>query len=155
MFVEDRLAQFATLRIADVGSQEVHGGTYRGHFTRDGWQYVGFDEIAGNNVDVVLTPQTLAEHREQFDVVVSGQCLEHVLRPWEWIHDVVSLAKPGALIWIIAPNTWKFHECPRDCWRVFPDGLRALFESAGLTVIYSRMIGSDTFGLARKPEVQP
>lgn len=150
IFVEDYLDKLETLKIADVGSQDING-TYHNLFTRDGWDYIGFDECSGKNVDVVMTQETLIEHFHQFDVVISGQTLEHTLRPWEWVQDVATLAKPGGLIWIIAPNTWAFHEFPRDCWRVFPDGLRALFESVKLETIYSRMVGADTFGLARKP----
>ena len=150
LFVEEHLADRSTLTIADVGSQNVNG-TYRSLFGRDGWQYVGFDEVEGDNVDIVLTPETLAEHRETFDVVISGQTLEHTLKPWQWIKDVASLANPGGMVWIIAPNTWAFHEFPRDCWRIWPDGLRALFGEAGLDVVYCRMIGHDTYGLARKP----
>lgn len=150
LFVEDRLHGLGPLRIADVGSQNVNG-CYRPLFEVDGWQYVGFDEVEGANVDVVMTPQAIVDHREQFDVVISGQTLEHTLKPWRWILDVASLAKPGGLVWIIAPNTWQFHEYHRDCWRVWPDGLRQLFDEACLETIYSRMVGADTFGLARKP----
>lgn len=149
IFVEERLLSLGPLRIADVGAQDVNG-SYRKLFDREGWEYVGFDESHGKNVDVVLTPETLAANRDLFDVVISGQTLEHTLKPWVWIREVASLAKPGGLIWIIAPNTWMFHEFPRDCWRVFPDGLRALFDEAGLKTLYSRMVGADTFGLACK-----
>jgi 2-polyprenyl-3-methyl-5-hydroxy-6-metoxy-1,4-benzoquinol methylase len=149
IFVADHLAQNATLRVADVGAADVNG-TYKPLFARDGWEYVGFDQSPGKNVDVVMTAETIAERANSFDVVISGQTLEHVRMPWVWIHDVKALAKPGGLIWIIAPNTFQYHAYPLDCWRVFPDGLEALFEWAELEMIYSRMVGIDTFGLARK-----
>jgi hypothetical protein len=36
--------------------------------------------------------------------------------------------------------------------RVWPDGLRALFEDAGLTEIACDRMAVDTYGTARKPE---
>lgn len=150
MFVDQSLMSRWGLRIADVGSCDVNG-TYRKLFERNDWQYVGFDMVQGPNVDVVLTPETLAEHAGQFDVVVSGQTLEHVPRPFQFVQQLASLLKPGGLLWVIAPNTFHFHEHPVDCWRVWPDGLRATFEDAGLDVVYCSKVGIDTFGLARKP----
>jgi hypothetical protein len=35
----------------------------------------------------------------------------------------------------IAPVSWPYHEAPVDCWRMYPDGLCALYEDAGLEVL--------------------
>ena len=141
------------LSIADVGSFDVNG-TYRPLFIRDNWRYVGFDIRAGGNVDVVLYGhddwQLQAEHREAFDVVISGQCMEHVAAPWRWIKNVASLMRPGALLWLAVPNTEVFHEHPIDAWRVWPDGMRAIFAEGGLTEILCEVHGPDTIGIARK-----
>jgi hypothetical protein len=79
------------LLIADVGSFEVHGA-YRPLFDKPGWRYVGFAIKAGANVDVVLSSsdgwELSQEQIATFDVVISGQCFEHVARPWRWIKDV-------------------------------------------------------------------
>ena len=32
----------------------------------------------------------------------------------------------------IAPVSWPYHEDPVDCWRIYPDGLRALYDEVGL-----------------------
>jgi SAM-dependent methyltransferase len=140
-------------RIADVGAS-AEGGCYRHSFDNPEWEYVGFDIHAGGNVDVVLSDpedwQLDSKYVESFDVVISGQTLEHVRRPWKWIKDVASLCKSGGLIWICAPNTWEFHEFPIDCWRIWPDGMRALFAEAGLVEISCFYKGPDTIGIARK-----
>ncbi len=144
------------LRIADVGSFDVNG-TYRPLFARGHWKYVGFDIRGGPNVDVVLaTPDSSSieiqpEHLETFDVVISGQTMEHVRAPWRWFPGVVSLCKPGGLVWLCVPNDEKFHEYPIDCWRIWPDGMRALFAESGLTELVCRAQGPDTFGIGRKP----
>ena len=144
------------LRIADVGSIDING-CYRELFDRAGWEYVGFDIRPGPNVDVVLQLDDAGRWlspgvgRETFDVVISGQCMEHVAAPWLWIHDVTSLCRPGGLIWLSVPNTEVFHEHPIDAWRCWPDGMRAIFHEAGLTEILCRAAGPDTVGIARKP----
>lgn len=87
-----------------------------------------------------------------FDVIISGQCLEHVRKPWLWIKQISQLAKFNGLIWITAPNTWCFHEYPIDCWRVWPDGLRALFDEAGFETLEAYTTGPegyDTVGIAK------
>jgi SAM-dependent methyltransferase len=139
------------LNIADVGSLNVNG-TYRDLLNHEGWTYTGFDMRPGGNVDVQHEFGTgLPEQfREAFDVAVSGQCMEHVAAPWRWIVDVAALLKPGGLLWLSVPCVEVFHEHPIDCWRVYPDGMRAIFREAGLTEIMCYVSANDTVGVARK-----
>lgn len=141
--------------IADVGSYDVNG-TYRPLFKRHNWKYTGFDIMGGPNVDIVLTPnyewQLDASHIQAYDVVISGQTMEHVRMPWRWIQDVVRLVPPMGTICLIVPNTEVFHEHPEDCWRVWPDGMRGLTEDAGLEEIECYAHGPDTFGVFRRPD---
>jgi hypothetical protein len=137
-------------KVADVGSADVNG-TYRDLF--EGFDYTGFDIEPGEGVDVVLGSEKWDidnSHLHSYDFVISGQVLEHTRRPWLWILDVASLCKPGGTVWICAPNEWRFHEYPIDCWRVFPDGMRALLEDANLSVIDCFSRKRDTVGIAVK-----
>ena len=153
-FVNRFLDKGDTLKIADVGSIDLNG-TYRECLTGPNWSYTGFDLWPGNNVDVVLASAeywaTPAEHLGAYDVVVTGQVMEHVRKPWRWILDVASLCKPGGLIWISAPNTEVYHEHPVDCWRVYPDGMRAVASEAGLEELSCYVNGPDTTGVFRRP----
>jgi SAM-dependent methyltransferase len=152
-FVNRFLDRSTPTRIADVGSADVNG-TYREYFDSPEWKYTGFDLQPGNNVDVVLASAEFwnlpQEHRGAFDVVVSGQVLEHVRKPWKWILDVASLCRPGGLIWISAPCVEVYHEHPVDCWRIYPDGMRALADEANLEVLTCYVNGNDTTGVLRK-----
>jgi len=40
----------------------------------------------------------------------------------------------GGHVITIVPVSWNFHEAPIDCWRIYPEGMRALYEEAGLEV---------------------
>lgn len=151
-FIAEHLSDRAALSVADVGSYNVNG-SYRPLFKRDDWTYTGFDLTEGPNVDHLLDCErdVPIEFRGQFDVVISGQTMEHTRRPWLWMRGVAHLANAGGLVFVIAPNTFAFHEYPIDCWRVWGDGMRAAMEDAGLTVLKAAHVGVDTYGLGVKP----
>ena len=132
------------LRIGDVGSQDFNG-CYRRLFAR--WDYVGLDIARGPNVDIVLVSDW--SNAGTFDVVVSGQVLEHVAQPWRWMEKIARIMRPDGLLCVIAPNTFPFHEYPIDAWRVWPAGMCGLFDHAGLETINAYASGDDTVGIAR------
>jgi cephalosporin hydroxylase/SAM-dependent methyltransferase len=72
-----------------------------------------------------------------FDVVMSGQVIEHVPKIWRWFTELSRVCKPEGHVITVCPISWPYHEAPVDCWRVFPDGMRALCDDAGLDVIFS------------------
>jgi hypothetical protein len=81
---------------------------------------------------------------EAYDVVISAQVIEHVRRPWTWLREVARVTRLGGLVITINPVSWTYHEAPIDCWRIYPDGMRALYEDAALTVLLSRWESLET-----------
>ena len=71
---------------------------------------------------------------DTFDVVLFGQVLEHVPKAWTWIKELARVTKPGGYVITLNPVSWPYHEAPVDCWRIFPEGMKALYEDAGLEV---------------------
>ena len=69
-----------------------------------------------------------------FDVVLSGQVIEHVRKTWVWIQEVARVCKPGGCVITVNPVSWGYHEAPIDCWRIYPEGMRTLYDEAGLEV---------------------
>lgn len=121
----------------DVGSYDVNG-TYRpiaeGHL----WNYSGIDISPGPNVDVVLPEHSAArwsDYLPPVNLVISGQCMEHTRWPWRWIEQVRELMSDGGKLFLIVPASWEQHRFPIDCWRVLPDGMRALADWARLELI--------------------
>lgn len=115
------------LTILDVGSLDINGN-YRDLFTDVEWLYVGLDIVSGNNVDVIspdLYHYSIPDNA--YDLVISGQCIEHVEDIYAWADEIIRILKPGGLMCVMAPNTWTEHRCPLDCWRFYPDGFRWLF----------------------------
>ena len=91
-----------------------------------------FDDV---DVDIRMRDENHVPVPEaSFDVVFSCQVLEHVRRPWLWMAELSRIVRPGGTVVTINPASWPFHEVPIDCWRIYPDGMRALSEDAGLEV---------------------
>jgi len=75
---------------------------------------------------------------ETYDITLSGQMIEHVRKPWLWMPELARVTKKDGLVITINPVSWTYHEAPVDCWRVYPEGMRALYEEASIEVLVSR-----------------
>lgn len=126
----------APLSILDLGSQDVNG-CYRPIFDDPAWTYRGIDLAPGNNVDIVLADpyQWSGIPGGSVDVVVSGQAFEHIEFFWLTMLEVSRVLKPQGLCCVIAPSSGPEHRYPVDCWRFYPDGMRALAKFSRLDVL--------------------
>jgi SAM-dependent methyltransferase len=70
-----------------------------------------------------------------YDIVISGQVIEHVEKIWTWLKEIKRITREGGYIILINPVSWPYHEAPVDCWRIFPRGISALSEEVDLTVL--------------------
>ncbi len=155
-FVKKYLSSYKDkkLRILDVGSMSINNAsTYKRYVKNPLWEYVGLDIAEGDNVDVVATDLYKYPFEDNsFDVVVSGSTIEHIEDIYAWIKELTRIT--NNLVWVLAPNTYKEHKHPLDCWRVFPDGMRFLLGNvAGLEVLSSEISTldkKDTIGIAKK-----
>jgi len=151
------------LTILDLGSTEM-GACYRPIFDKPSWTYIGTDLAPGANVNLVLKhPYHWTEVRSgSVDVLISGQVLEHVEYFWLTMLEISRVLKPGGLTCIIVPSGGPEHRYPLDCWRFYPDGMRALANFARLNTleIYTQWDGindpgsdpwRDSVLVARKP----
>lgn len=72
-----------------------------------------------------------------YDIVISANVLEHVKKFWRWFEELKRIVKPGGFVITIAPISWPYHEAPVDCWRIYPDGIRALYDDLNLIDIFT------------------
>jgi len=106
-------------------------------------------------VDIVLDGPYDWGIRDGFDVVVSGQTLEHVEDVPRWIRCFDGVLKPNGLVCVIAPWRWRIHRYPLDCWRILPDGMRFLLgKVCGFTVLECYVADDDCVGIARKNRLE-
>lgn len=125
----------------DVGSYDVNGN-YCSIVKRFGWHYMGLDIMSGANVDIVIA--AVGDGQSQglrlrdlapVDLIISGQCIEHVIFPWDFVAEIAQALLPNGFLFLIAPFMWEQHRHPIDCWRFLPDGMRALAAYAQLDMI--------------------
>ena len=127
-FVKRYLDPNKKLKILDVGSYDVNG-SYKDLFNNPNWEYTGLDIEKGPNVDIVEKGlYNFGLDKESYDVIISGNCLEHVQAPWLWIKEIEKIIKKKGLICIIVPYNIAIHRFPLDCWRILPDGMKYLLE---------------------------
>jgi len=151
------------ISILDVGSQVAEPGqqSYREIIAGLGnATYTGLDVTPGDNVDVVATNgYEFPVESESFDFVISGQAFEHIEFPWLTIKEMARALKAGGMAVVIAPSSGYEHRYPLDCWRYYPDGMRALGKWAELDCIASitnwhetkLFLWGDTVGVFHKP----
>ena len=128
------------LSVLDVGSYNVNG-TYRPLFREPNYHYVGADVDAGPHVDLVLrSPYRWDEvATDSFDVVISGQSLEHIEFFWKTLEEMVRVLKPGGLLCLVVPNQCDEHRYPVDCYRFYTDGMAALGRYTQLDILHAHI----------------
>lgn len=126
------------LKVLDVGSYEVNG-SYKHLFPNEYFDYTGLDMEAGPNVDIVLdNPYNWDKiETDSFDIVISGQTFEHAEFFWITMAEMTRVLKKGGLMCIIAPNGFREHRFPVDCYRFFTDGLVALARYVSLEPLHA------------------
>jgi hypothetical protein len=120
-------------RILDIGSLRVkRQSTYYDLLAKHpqiSCSYTGVDLVPGANVDIVIKEKDFLslEIKHRYNMIISGQTLEHVENHFMFMMSLISVADPeGCLICLIAPGTGPEHH-PPDYWRVLPDGMKTLF----------------------------
>lgn len=142
-FIEKYLDKNKELDIIDLGSYNING-TYKTLVeSTKNWKYTGMDIEAGPNVDVVGWDNIT----KKYDVIISGQCLEHVNHPWDWLKNLKNYIKDDGILCLIAPHGFDEHRHPIDTYRYFPDGMRDLFNYANIKELEIYKNELDTIGI--------
>jgi len=107
---------------------------------------VGIDSIIWETLDIDNNPNLTYSFTDeyhypiqddQYDIILSGNVLEHVRKVWIWIKELSRICKKGGIIITINPVYIGYHPYPVDCWRAFPEGMNTLYEEANIKVILS------------------
>ena len=149
------------LTVVDLGSYDVNG-TYK-TIVPPAWKYIGLDRVEGPNVDKVMKlDYTFPVPPNSADIIISGSCFQYVRNPFRMMKEIRSCLKPGRLVIICAAHnesdgliSLPEELCPNqdtgwDCWRFLKDGMAAVIEESGLTVIRTYYQGSNCWGIGRK-----
>lgn len=121
--------------ILDIGSCDVNGA-YKKLFHK--YDYTGVDICKGGNVDIVLkNPYKWNEIDSKYDIIISGQTLEHTEFFWLTVAEMVKVLKKGGLLCLIAPSVIGEHRYPVDCYRYYCDGMIAIAKYYCLEILHA------------------
>lgn len=114
-------------RVLEIGARHYgHGLDYRPLFP--GMTWLGIDQQAGGNVDVVCDMADPRElHGESFGAILCCSVLEHSTRPWLVAEQIERHLLPEGLLYVTTPWIWRWHPYPADYWRFSAQGIRQLF----------------------------
>jgi SAM-dependent methyltransferase len=173
--IEDFMPADRHYRVVDFGSYMKHGiATHRDLLAGRDCAVLGVDIVGGRNVDIVMSrrrPYRIPLASNSVDVVFSGQVFEHIPFFFTSMLELQRILKPGGRIFVTVPSRGHRHNV-YDCWRFYPDGMRAMAAFAGLELErattdfppiesgrfdYTRAASywGDTTGVFRKPEHPP
>jgi SAM-dependent methyltransferase len=176
--VDTYLSRSRRYRVVDFGSRISDGqrSSHRDMLAEYDVDYVGVDIDAGRNVDVVMKrPYKIPLRSNSVDVVISGQVFEHVPFFWASFMELARILRPGGLIFVTVPSRGHTHDA-YDCWRFYPDGMRAIAATSRLELLegrtdfppttdgrrfdyagidQTRAYWGDTVGVFRKPTKYP
>lgn len=99
----------------------------------------------GQNVTHVMPgPYTLPFESETFDLIVSGQMLEHCSNPFKSVAEMKRVLKKDGYLVLIAPSTGPRHDY-QDGWRFLDDAFRFIVEDIGGVEIIADWIDRGPF----------
>jgi hypothetical protein len=135
--------------IVDFGSQDVNG-TYKALISPK-WKYVGIDLFPGKNVDVKMASEFDSGLKAGYaDGLICGQVLEHCRDPFRLAAEMARITRPGGWLLITAPFMFMVHSHPIDCWRFLPDGMKILFDRAGVQCWSAYIRETDCWYIGKK-----
>ena len=110
------------------------------------WLYADIDQYGLNEnintfertnpVDILIENDIFHCPDNSFDVIYSASVLEHVKYIWKFFEESSRILNKNGFFISISPISWPYHEAPIDCWRIHPDGMRALLEKVDLEEIF-------------------
>lgn len=136
-----RARQFNNRCIAHFAKQVQHkniieigsGKMYRGEYTYSSKKY--FDDTntflrSDINPDFghSIVNVTKMSYREEFDVILCMNVLEHVYEFQEAIQNIYAALKKGGTVVVTLPVFYPLHDEPKDYWRFTEHALRELFK---------------------------
>jgi len=161
--------EFRSLAVLEVGSAvvvsgpyptyaegtDIIAGTYR-EFMRSQWNYTGLDMCHAPNVHIVtVDPYNWPIPDNRYDIVISGNCMEHVPEPLLWMREIFRVCKPQGAALVVAPSAGPYHKCPVHCWQIMPDGMEYVMRKTGFEILEIGLLDfhpfHDCWGAGRKP----
>jgi SAM-dependent methyltransferase len=115
-------------RLLDAGCGEK---PYEPLFAPHVSAYVGLDNAAHADADLVGAIEAIPADDSSFDVVICIQVLEHVDDPAAAVRELHRVTRPGGRVLLSTHGAMVYHPNPSDPWRWTHEGLERLFAANG------------------------
>lgn len=124
------------LTVLDVGGRGLkEDRSYKSLLIANSKEYHIADIVSGEDVTHIMPdPYNLPAADNFYDLIVSGQTLEHVKNPFKLVNEMVRVLKRNSFIIIIAPSSGPRHDLI-DCWRFMDDSFKAIAEETNLEIV--------------------
>lgn len=86
---------------------------------------------------VAADPYLFPIRDRSYDIVFNAQVIEHVPCIWRWMPELSRVCRREGTVITINPVSWEYHTAPVDCWRIYPDGMKALYQYANMRTVLS------------------
>jgi len=110
-------------------------GKYRDLIKQKATEYLAFDMVPRQNIDVVGDVLNLPFESETFDTVVCTQVLEHVDKPWIMVKEIYRVLKKKGVCFLTAPFMEPYHQNPGDYFRYSVEGIKLLFQNENFEIV--------------------
>jgi len=133
------------IRVLDVGCGDM---PYRATFERDARciRYDGADiPSAQTRATIAIDPdsQIVSAASGSYDLVLSFQALEHVLRPMVLLRECFRVLRPGGSLFVTLPFLFEHHGVPRDFRRWTHEGIVEDLAATGFEDVSAEPIETD------------
>ena len=91
--------------------------------------FIGDIVDAPSVTHLMKQPYLIPEVNERFDIVVSGQTLEHIANPFKIFDELLRVLKTSGIIIIIVPSAGPRHDV-KDYWRFMDDAFEGIVEDS-------------------------
>ncbi|MDO8589668.1 MAG: methyltransferase domain-containing protein [bacterium] len=132
------LSKYISGKTLDYGAGSAK---YRNLIAPQTSEYITFDMVPGEYIDVVGDALKPPFPDNSFDTVISTQMLEHVEKPWVVASEIRRILKPGGICILTAPFWVPYHADPHDYFRYTKEGLESLFKNEGFEIEVSGNYG--------------
>jgi len=124
------------LNILDVGGRGLHEDrSYYQLLKNYAKRYDIADITEGENVNIIMPEfYSIPVKNNHYDLIVSGQTLEHVYNPFKLVKEMTRVLKNNAYIIIIVPSAGPRHDIV-DCWRFMDDAFIGIAEECKLEIV--------------------
>ncbi|MFZ5998464.1 MAG: class I SAM-dependent methyltransferase [Nitrospirota bacterium] len=141
-------------RVLEIGSYDANGSLRPILETWQPAEYVGVDIEKGPGVDVICKVEDIIREfgKENFDVVISTEVIEHVLDWRKALSNMKNICKPDGIILITTRSYgYPFHPTPCDFWRYESEDMENIFSDCELISLEKDPRDPGIFIKIRKP----